>query len=368
MIDIAFQWISQQVNLSLNNSRNLLWVIDENATDAWQSVNESATLSIVTNRFDLSIALKKRFLRTEFSDFDFSSFPAESINTIFYRISKEKAVVNHIANEAFLRLSAGGEFILAGYKNEGIKTFASTIAKRFNALATTKKMGDAYYVIIEKPLSENTTTALDDDNYMALREISTHTLVSDSHASNMLPVIYSKPGQFGWNKFDAGSQLLVETLRGALNDKQVSLSGESECLDLGCGYGFITLMASSFLKSHIKTFWLSDNNAAAILSATENCQRNNLSAKIIPDDCAISITTKMDLLLCNPPFHQGFDIENDLTEKFLLSTKNHLKPNGVAFFVVNKFIPLEKKAEKLFRKIDVLADNGKFKVIRLAIK
>jgi 16S rRNA (guanine1207-N2)-methyltransferase len=43
-----------------------------------------------------------------------------------------------------------------------------------------------------------------------------------------------------------------------------------------------------------------------------------------------------------------------------------LNRSGQALFVVNNFIPLEQKAKAYFRYIDVLANNGSFKLVALA--
>ena len=58
-------------------------------------------------------------------------------------------------------------------------------------------------------------------------------------------------------------------------------------------------------------------------------------------------------------------IDEDMSAKFLKATKRLLAPEGHALFVVNTFIPLEKKALKYFRSVQALANNGSFKLIAL---
>lgn len=65
-------------------------------------------------------------------------------------------------------------------------------------------------------------------------------------------------------------------------------------------------------------------------------------------------------------FHQGFSVDGDMAVKFLSATKRLLNRSGQALFVVNNFIPLEQKAKAYFRYIDVLANNGSFKLVALA--
>ena len=133
-------------------------------------------------------------------------------------------------------------------------------------------------------------------------------------------------------------------------------------LDLGCGYGFLSI-ASQHLN--IKHNTLTDNNAAALISAQHNCRQLGLSAEIIASDAGQQIDRKFDLILCNPPFHQGFSIDGDLTDKFLANAKRLLSTQGTAYFVVNQFIALEKKAQPHFKSIKLIAQNKSFKVIAL---
>ena len=152
---------------------------------------------------------------------------------------------------------------------------------------------------------------------------------------------------------------MIEHLAQALAGRPLPAS----CLDLGCGYGYLTIAAAKSFP--IKRWLLTDNNCAALAVAAENLTINGLAGEVIAADAGSGIKEPVDLLLCNPPFHQGFSIDGDLTDKFLASASRLLSPKGVALFVVNQFIPLERKAERLFREVKTLADNGSFKIIQL---
>ena len=62
---------------------------------------------------------------------------------------------------------------------------------------------------------------------------------------------------------------------------------------------------------------------------------------------------KFDLVLCNPPFHKGFQHNKSLTEKFIKSARDHLQKTGIAFFVVNEFVGLETIGKSYFSKQEV---------------
>ena len=104
----------------------------------------------------------------------------------------------------------------------------------------------------------------------------------------------------------------------------------------------------------------------ALRACELNCQAWAIPFEIELADCAQGIKKSFDLVLCNPPFHQGFSVENQLTERFLAAAAKHLAPHGLAYFVVNQFIPLERKAADYFKRCEKINHNGQFKILRLS--
>jgi 16S rRNA (guanine1207-N2)-methyltransferase len=262
-------------------------------------------------------------------------------------------LVHHLLNQAWRCLKNGGELWLSGFKNDGTKTYIEKIAKLLGCEKAIRKNGQVYTAQLIKNLPFDPLLQLETNDYPLTRPIATD--------SGLLLV--SKPGLFGWNKIDAGSALLIDQLVNALANRP----SPQTCLDLGCGYGFLTIAAARCEQtSDIKNWILTDNNAAALQIAAENLQLNGISGQVIGADAGSGIQARVDLLLCNPPFHQGFSVDGDLTDKFLMSASQLLAPSGMALFVVNQFIPLERKATPLFGQVKTLVDNGSFKVISLS--
>lgn len=334
----------------LDPNKNTLLCLDENLASFQPPSPSSANLSLLSNRFDIANRLQKNSDSTAavFNDWDFSVFSSK-FDGIGFHLSKEKAVNHHIINQALNHLNDNGELYFVGEKNHGAKTYADKL-KKLLGNGNLKKNGTVYIFTANVP--EQQYLHFYDQDYQQLREIDTD--------QNIL----SKPGQFGWNKIDAGSLLLSKEL------EKLNLSKAIDVLDIGCGYGFLSIQAL-LGKTQISSICLSDNNAAALISANANLQQlhNNASLdsqySVIAGDCAIQVEKKFDLVICNPPFHQGFDVEEELTSRFLKSAKNHLKPNGQALFVVNSFIALEKKAKSIFGNCECLHNNNKFKVLQL---
>jgi len=346
--DLALNWLIQQI--VQEGTESSLWCSDENVVGLIpDSTGWRCKPQLITNRVDVAKYAEQQGLSSHFNDFDFSVFGDNSFNQVFYRVSKEKPVVHHIINEAFRVLQPDGKLFICGQKKEGIKTYIEKASLAFSCSKSIQKNGAVYSAILEKKAA-SIEQPLDDSEYSDLRPIETLKGIT----------LHSKPGIFGWNKIDKGSEFLIQYLP----DLLASLTpAPRTLLDLGCGYGYLGLMTADLA---LEKRLLTDNNAAALIAAAYNCEKNQVAAEIIAADCGDQINESFDLILCNPPFHQGFNLEGDLTNKFVSACKRLLAKNGTALFVVNQFIPLERKASKHFSKVKVLADNGSFKLITLA--
>ncbi len=300
----------------------VLMVADENCLDfPFAAVDRS--VRILSNRFDVATAAGDAGLRTRFSDFDFSALADADIHNVVYRVSKEKPVVHHVANGAGKLVPEGGTLWLLGAKQDGIKTFGKTIGRAFGDVGSIGKEGALYRAGITRRLPAPET--LDDRDYTRIRSIST---------LDERPV-YSKPGIFGWDRIDRGSGIMADYLPTFLTPPQPD---HPAILDLGCGYGYLSLMAARLGRF---SFTATDNCAAAIAACRENFRVHGIEGEVIADDCGTGLHRSFDFILCNPPFHQGFRQDRRLTEKFLAATQRLLAKTGHALFVVNEFVPLE---------------------------
>ncbi|WP_160153845.1 class I SAM-dependent methyltransferase [Microbulbifer sp. ALW1] len=337
---------------------NALWIADENSkallVDNTNGNSQPFPGRLISNRWDIVQAAAKIGIRASFNDFDLES-AAESttlevegrFSRILYPVSKEKAAVHHIINCAPDFLQPGGELLLIGSKNSGIKTYAQKAAQRFGASKQLQKHGSDYLSISK--VQSQTGQRLDDSDYPLLRPLES------------LGGLYSKPGLFGWNKIDTGSALL------AAHFAEHHPSTNAQVVDLGCGYGYLsTQLAQQLPKAQAIYIQATDNNAAAIQACQKNFQELGIQGEVVAGDAGSAIESgSADLLICNPPFHQGFQVEGDLTDRFLKQAARILRPQGIALFVVNEFIPLGKKAQGIFQCAELLNKEKGFCVYRL---
>lgn len=338
----------------LQTNEPCLLVADENLIDiVFSSLN--ASIQVLSNRFDIAQQARLAHCKSLFNDFDFKVFSNASFKRLVYRVSKEKPVAHHVINHSLRLLADDGELILIGAKNEGIKTYAKKAADYFNTQATITKHGNHYLAV----LCKNTASTHAADNRLLPLKTPYESLepVIDDNGTRL----YSKPGLFGWNKVDQGSALLAKHLGSFFAG---FTKPPATLLDLGCGYGYLSVRAAQTQKA--LRIVASDNCAAAIIACQKNFSAFNIAGEVIADDCASNITDTFDALLCNPPFHQGFKTDSRLTERFLQSAARHLSHTGRALFVVNQFVALEKLAHPLFAHSEKIIEASGFKLVVLS--
>jgi len=345
MHDGAYHYLIQQLSQTTGSA---VWFAEESCRDYLPMLTAfKDRLQLLTSRVDIYNAAQALQLSAHINDACWPSAQLQSapIQTCFIRIAKEKPWVHHVINQARQHLPLGGQLYMAGHKQEGIKTYAEKAAALFNGQQKALKNGDFYSIALSQS-AQPAQALLADDDYAQLRPI----------FNLQEQAVLSKPGIYGWDKIDQGSELLVAVV------SSEPLTNITNCLDLGCGYGYLTL-ATHHLNWGLRT--CTDNNSAAIEACARNCTSFNISGQCVLADCGEGIPERFDLILCNPPFHQGFNIDNQLTQRFLQAAAKRLNANGSAYFVVNQFIPLERKACDYFKHCELKASNGRFKVLRL---
>lgn len=318
---------------------NSLWCVDESSASL---LNLQFKGHIITNRADLYQQLQAQKRSASFNDFDFSAYPDNSISQAFYRIAKDKKLNLHIVHSIAAKLKSDGFLVLMGYKNEGIESLCKIIEMSTDAPVKRHKLKKQLQML---QIGKARQLRLEND-YALL-----HRMEQDQH------VYWSKPGIFGWEKTDLGSEILMREF------SQLPLKAEQSILDLGCGYGYLSMQA---YHAGYKQIDATDNNAAAVAACSANFGHLGIEGEVIADDCGKNIQKRYDIILCNPPFHQGFDHSKPLTNRFCEAASRLLKPKGKAYFVVNQFIGIEKAAAGLFSKQEALLQEQGFKILCLS--
>ncbi|WGE35987.1 16S rRNA (guanine(1207)-N(2))-methyltransferase RsmC [Actinobacillus genomosp. 1] len=165
--------------------------------------------------------------------------------------------------------------------------------------------------------------------------------------------IFALPAVFSSAELDGGTQLLLSTF-----NKADRLKGK--VLDLGCGAGVI----GASLKHHFEKIKLtmSDIHAMALESSRRTLAENALEGTVVASDVFSHIEERFDLIVSNPPFHDGIDTAYQAVENLIAQAKQRLNRGGELRIVANAFLPYPDLLDKAFGSHKMIAKSNKFKV------
>ena len=148
-------------------------------------------------------------------------------------------------------------------------------------------------------------------------------------------------------------------------------TGRPEVIDLGSGSGALGVaFALDNPGAHILFV---DESHLAVRSA-EATFRDAFAGRDVADhrwadfrvgDCLDGLPdSSADLILNNPPFHQGRAIGDDVAWKMFTGSKRVLRRGGEVRVVGNRHLNYDAKLRRVFGNSEVVAANSKFVVIR----
>ena len=107
---------------------------------------------------------------------------------------------------------------------------------------------------------------------------------------------------------------------------------------------------------------MTDIHAMALESARKPLSENQLQGEVYASDVFSDIEGKFDLIISNPPFHDGIDTAYRAVTELITQAKWHLNQGGELRIVANAFLPYPELLRQHFGDYEVVAQTGKFKV------
>lgn len=166
------------------------------------------------------------------------------------------------------------------------------------------------------------------------------------------------PGIFNHGALDAGSALLLK----ALSEQLTPLRNGHRALDIGCGSGCLAVYLAG-RGSHVTAV---DISATAVHCTTINAARNGQQSRVSTQasDMLSEVTGRFDLIVTNPPFHDGRSRTLTMTESMIAAAPARLASNGQLWMVANRELAYADALHKHFKRVDVVAEDNRFKVYR----
>ncbi|KAB1550565.1 methyltransferase [Corynebacterium sp. 319] len=133
-------------------------------------------------------------------------------------------------------------------------------------------------------------------------------------------------------------------------------------VDLGCGNGTVT--AAMLASGHTgMTIAATDVDLDAVLSAS-GAMEGNSAVMVTWDDAAEVLESgSQDLVLLNPPFHEGTRIDPTLVQPLLDASARLLRPGGTLLFVHNAHLRYRPVVEQRFDAVTQVSRDATFTVL-----
>ncbi len=169
------------------------------------------------------------------------------------------------------------------------------------------------------------------------------------------------PGVFGGGRLDGGTALLLRHLP--------AVETPLAAADLGCGDGVLALALAC--RCPRATVLGVDESYRAVACATANLARNagalggepGRVTFAVADGLAAVAPASLDLVLCNPPFHQGHAVADIAAGRLFEQARAALLPGGRLLVVGNRHLGHHAKLDRLFGGHELLDGDARFVVL-----
>ncbi len=239
--------------------------------------------------------------------------------------------------DALARIKVGGWLVVDGQKTDGIDSLRKQVRGAFELSGTASKAhGKVFW------LKRPETLPSDVGDWQKQAELTRN---NDG--------FWTAPGMFSPEHIDPGTALLIQ---------QFSPELKGRVADLGAGWG---ALSAALLNSSpdITQLDLYEAERAALDAAKQNIDDPRADF-LWRDVTALTRPTEpYDLVIANPPFHQGRAAEPEIGRVFVTAAAKLLKPKGRALFVANRQLPYEATIDRHFRKRSEIALAPGYKVV-----
>ena len=167
--------------------------------------------------------------------------------------------------------------------------------------------------------------------------------------------ISNHSGVYAREKLDIGARHFMKNLP--------EIEAGTNVIDLGCGNGVIGLTVLAQQPEACVTFV--DESYMAVDSARTNIQNNlpdqSQQSTFMVNDCLADVEpNSIDLILCNPPFHQQNATTDHIAWQMFRDSHRVLKKGGELRIIGNRQLGYHIKLKRLFGNEKLIASNEKF--------
>ena len=266
--------------------------------------------------------------------------PPGPFTSAFVRLPKAKDALDFALHAAASVVAPGAPVVLFGANDEGVRSVAGHLAAVCDAVTTVATRRHCR-VLAGTRKAEIAGHRRSLAEWRSERQI---TLLGTPHRWAGFPGVFARGG------LDEGTALLLRHLP--------KLSPRARVLDFAAGTGVIAAAVLQVAPGIAVD--LVEIDALALAAAAENVP----AARAFP---GIGLTavgdTRYDLILSNPPVHEGIAEDLGVLRTFVAAAPRHLVWGGALRLVLQRRIPAAPLLEQAFGNVEQIAVAGGFQVL-----
>jgi 16S rRNA G1207 methylase RsmC len=178
--------------------------------------------------------------------------------------------------------------------------------------------------------------------------------LTDTIYWNGLKIVHY-PGVFSSGKIDYATQFLLRYFTPFVDERRI--------LDMASGNGVIAAYIQRVFERNgwaLPEIHLTDDNFTAVESSKLNLPDSNCRHHF-SDDLLIFEDDYFDLIVTNPPFHFGHEINTEVSMNLFTQVQKKLNPDGRFVLVFNRhLVNYRTLLKRLFPKIILIADSPRY--------
>jgi len=269
---------------------------------------------------------------------DFAGLEPAICEAAFLHLPRGREMQKEALHLSAAVLRPGGKLVFVGATREGVKSALQQARTIFGQAGIVIRKGGYHAGLAQRPEGEFP--------FPTVRRTE-----RDIGVDGVPTRLVSYAGAFAPDRLDDGAAALIAGMQAP--------SG-AHVLDLGCGTGLVGLAA----LRRGADIMLTDVSARAVLSTRETLAANGYPDVPITHTCgatAVEAAT-CDVVVANPPFHQGHGLHFEVAQFFIEEAARVLKADGRLYLVANAFLNYEPWLKAHFARVQKVRSDRRFHV------